>query len=378
MPSAVQLINRPPRPAGANGGTAKAPDSWTALRRAIGARPSGIVQFPTRRSRLDELQPGEKLLIIRKYGGLGDILISSMIFPMLAEQCPHISVTYACPKSYHPLFEGSGLVLRPYEDVFGGENHYHRGTVRASLLEEYDLIEDISIPCHVWENFFVDYGGIDGDGHGLRWRNRLDMWARWFGLRVENPRTNIAIRDGEKHAARHLLTLRLGAPHRPVCILAPFSASRTKNYPWVQQLAARLKADGWAVALLHPTRVPVPFPTLDSLSLRQMGAVCSVADLIVSVDSAAFHWGGILGRPTVGIFNVNDGEAYSHYYPTARPVQTCPSPCINVRYGPGEGTCPLHTADKLPTLGVPLSRCYPLDTVEAIAQAAHAMKGIKA
>lgn len=350
-------------------------DEWSALRKLIGARPAGIVQFPTRRSRLDELRAGEQLLILRKYGGLGDILISSMLFPALAEQYPEIRVTYACPRQFHPLFEGSGLALRPYEDVFASETHYHRGAVRPALLGEYDLIEDISIPCHVWENFFVAYGGIDNGGHGLRWRNRLDMWSRWFGLRVVSPRTNIAIREEERAEARRLLGQTVGSG-KPVCLLSPFAANRTKSYPWFEQLAGRLAADGWAVALLHTARVPVGVPTLAGLSLRMMGAVCAVADLIVSVDTAAFHWGGILWRPTVGIFNINDGAAYSRHYPTARPVQTCATPCLNVRYGhDGDATCPKHARENLPLipgLGLAMSRCYTRSTLDQIMEAVRA------
>jgi ADP-heptose:LPS heptosyltransferase len=344
-------------------------DPWLRLRRAIGGRPSGIVQFPTRRSRLDELKPGERLLIIRKYGGLGDILISSMLFPMLADQYPEIRVTYACPRHYNPLFERSGLNLIPYEAVWSGTDlHFHRGSVRPEILNRFDLIEDISIPCHVWENFFVAYGGIDGDGHRLRWRNRLEMWARWFGLRIANPRTNIRIREEERAAARQLLAETLRSD-RPVCLVSPFAANRTKSYPWFEPLAGRLVAAGFAVALLHHQQVPASLPTLAGLPLRMMGAVCAVAELIVSVDTAAFHWGGILERPTIGVFNINSGAAYCRYYPTARPVQTCATPCINVRYGTGNGTCLKHIVSVPQLTGVGVSHCYGRETVEAIMEA---------
>jgi ADP-heptose:LPS heptosyltransferase len=350
---------------------------WGKLRRLVGARPSGIVHFPTRRSRLDELTPGERLLIVRKYGGLGDILISSMLFPMLADQYPEVRVSYGCPRAFHPLFEGSGLDLVPYEEIWSGyDGHFHRGSVRPEILDRYDLIEDISIPCHVWENFFVAYGGIE-PGSGLRWRNRLEMWAGWFGLRVERPRTNIVIREEERDAARRMLDLALGARRSAlsVCLLSPFAANRTKSYPWFEELAARLSAAGWAVALLHQKRIPTGVPQLAGLSLREMGAMCAVADLILSVDTATFHWGGILGRPTIGIFNVNDGAAYCRYYPTARAVQTCDTPCINVRYGPGDGTCPKHAPEapaRLLHVGIAVSRCYGRSTLDRIMEAARA------
>jgi hypothetical protein len=325
---------------------------------------------------LDELRAGEKLLIVRKYGGLGDILISSMIFPMLAEQYPHVQVTYAVPKSYHPLFEGSGLALRPYEDVFHGESQYSRGAVQPELLTQYDLIEDISSPCRHWEIFFERYGGTNGcQGNGLRWRNRVDMWSRWFGLRVENPRTNIVIREGEQVAARRLLAQTVGTD-KPVCLIAPFSGNSIKSYPWFFEVARKLKADGWAPALLYQSPVPGSLPTLSGLSIRQMGAVCSVADLIVSTDTAAFHWGGVLGRPTIGIYSINDGATYAKYYPTARVVQTCDTPCIMSRYAPGGINCPKHTDERIPRLhrpGMGLSRCYPSASADRIVEAAQAL-----
>jgi hypothetical protein len=373
MPSAVRLF---PIPTNGHAATGEG-DAWMRLRRLMGARPAGIVQFPTRRSRLDELRPGETLLIVRKYGGLGDILISSMIFPMLADQYPEIRITYACPPRYHSVFHGSGLRLIPYEAVWSGRDvQLHRGSVRPELLDRYDLIEDISIPCHVWENFFVAYGGIDG-GPGLKWRNRLDMWSRWFGVRVVNPRTNIVLREDERAAARALLA-RTVRSDRPVCLIAPWSVNRRKNYPWFEDLANGLVRDGWAVALLHDRRFPVALPMLSGLSCRMMGAACAAADLIIAVDTAAFHWGGILGRPTVGIFNINNGEAYGRYYPSARCVQTCAMPCINVRYGDGDGTCPVQTTDELPPgpgLGLVPSRCYGRRSVELILEASREFSG---
>jgi len=365
---AIRVVRRPgqsPR----NGNAEAHQDAWSALRAQIGARPAGVLTFPARRSRLADLLPGEKLLLIRKYGGLGDILICSMLFPDLQDQYPDIHVTFAPPQKYHPLFEGSGLTLQPYESVFQhlGQDA-RRGIARSEFLSGYDLIEDLSMPCHLWENFFVAHGGTEG-GRGLRWRNRLDMWSRWFGLRVANPRTCIVLRAEEKaEARRHLRTL-CGAD-RPVCLLAPFAANRTKSYPWFEDLARGLEADGWAVVLLHSKPVPGPTPAISGPPLRMMGAFCAVADLIVSVDTAAFHWGGILGRPTLGIYNVNDGAAYRTYYPTARIVQTCATPCLNTRYGTGNGTCSQHTSEALPIIpGLSLSRCYPKASVEQILEA---------
>ncbi len=347
-------------------------EAWRALRRLINARPTaGPLAFPTRRSQLADLRPGERLLIIRKYGGLGDILISSMLFPDLRDQYPDIHVTYALPHQYFSLFEGTGLTLYPYEQVFSGVTHdAHRGTVKSEFLEQFDLVEDISIPCHVWENLFTRFGGVDG-GYGLKWRNRLDMWSRWMGLTVRNPRTIIILTDGERDAARQRLR-RYGPP--PYLLLAPFTGNRTKNYPWFQELGQAL-AKEWTVLLLHSTslNVEVGIPMLSGLTIRAMGAVAAVADMIVTSDTAAFHWGGILGTPTVGLFNVNDGATYCKYYPKAVAVQCCDTPCINVKYLQCGKQYP-GNLPSVPNLGLEVSRCFHPASVQtsALAVEAHA------
>lgn len=331
---------------------------WQTLRALLGATRPSIPTYATRRSRLDTLRHGERFLILLRHAGIGDHLIASMLFPALREQYPEVQVTYAIPSRFHPLFAGTDVQVLAYDGGFD-----------RRWLGAYDLIEDINTPCHAWEFLFVGRGGTDGDGHGLRWRNRLDIFSRWFGLKIQTPRSDIAISEGEKTEARRLL-LRTRTNGRPVCLLSPFSLDQAKCYPWFAELATRLEADRWCVRFLHSAPIPGPVPTLAGLPLRLMGAVVAVADLIVSVDSAAFHWGGILRRPTVGIFNSNQGQIYCRDYPTAHPVQTCPTPCIhNVRWGADNETCPRLTAETLPQMpgrGPAMSRCFARASVDQI------------
>jgi ADP-heptose:LPS heptosyltransferase len=42
--------------------------------------------------------------------------------------------------------------------------------------------------------------------------------------------------------------------------------------------------------------------------------VIEAADYVVSVDSAAFHCAGGLGKPLTGIFTYCDGKVYGKYY----------------------------------------------------------------
>ena len=344
---------------------------WAELRKLIGAPPAGQLAFSTKRSSLQDLRPGEKLLVLRKYGGLGDILISSMIFPDLHDQFPDIHITYACPAGYHTLFDRSGLALEKYETVWRNAINFHRANVQTPVLSQYDLIEDISYPCHAWETLFTQLNGhlrdlVDGQGgNGLRWRNRVDMWSRWMGLKVQHARTCITITEEEKQQARALLKTK-----KPVLVLSPISNSRTKNFAWYRELARKLLGLGYEIRGLH-TEPLDGVQTLSRLPLRMMGAICAVADMIVSVDSSTFHWGGILGVKTVGVFNTNCGETYCKYYPTARWVQTCSTPCIQSRFG----NCPKQHKGLMPgVMGIEMSPCYHPEDVDKIVAAVAAYK----
>jgi ADP-heptose:LPS heptosyltransferase len=74
-------------------------------------------------------------------------------------------------------------------------------------------------------------------------------------------------------------------------------------------------------------------PTIGRLNLRQWLAVVDQSDYVISVDTAAFHAAGGLGKPTVGIFTFANAETYGQYYPTATLLQgPCPygySGCYN-------------------------------------------------
>jgi len=354
-------------------GTAQAPeDPWAALRGMVGAGPDHAA-FPTRRRRLEELRAGERFLLIRKLGGLGDILVTSMIFPDLRDQYPDIETTYAIPKLYHPLFAGSGVRVIDYADVYGRvgphygpDSEFHRSGIRRESLETYDLIEDISRPCHHWEVLMRQYQTIDG-ARGLTWRNRLDRWTRWFGLTVRNPRTCIRLDPTEITAMR----ARFPRSTKPVLLWSPVSAGANRSYPWFSDVTHALSQDFSVVYLHHEAIGP---STLTGLSLREMGAACAAADCILSVDTSTFHWGGILHKPTVGLFNLLLGESHAQYYPTARTLQLCPTPCIGAYYpdrpicGRAHGQRSLQGA-----AGRFFSACYFPGSVVQIADAVRAL-----
>lgn len=345
-------------------------EDWKKLRALIGAGPQWPV-FPTRRNRITEMQPGEKLLVIRKLGGLGDILMISALFPDLFEQFPDIEITFAVPEPYQTLFENHGtklnviphsMVYGPYKGHYGPDSRYHKAGIQKWALDEFDVIEDISFPCAHWETLMKKYKATDGET-GLKWRNRMDRWSRWMGFELKNPRTIINLTADEIYQQQHSLS---DGTSRPTVVWSPISAKENRSYPWWREVRSKLEADGFNVWFLH-NRDMGEGKTMANLSFREYGATVAAADIVLTMDTATFHWGGLLGKKTIGLFNLLLGMSHAKFYPTAEVMQFCDTPCIAARYDIKQG-CEKWFPGQAPRgpEGQALSKCFFPDSVDQI------------
>jgi len=301
-------------------------DDMQRLRHDMGIRPYDPNVYFHDKSSLWDIQPGQKILIIRKYGGLGDILICSYLLQAIHERFPDNPLTFANPRRYRDLFEGvDWLHFLEYDDIFKDYNFIRGGVIANEVTEQYDVVEDVSTPCHIWEATFKNF---DFDRAGLLWRNRLDVWGNWVGVYgFDKPTSCINIHPGEVKRARGKF---FGNAANPL-LLAPMSALDAKDYPFYDELRSRLVQLGWNVFLAGNKKYFMerePVPPLYAQNNRELLAMVGAADHVVTVDSAFLHATGIMGTPGAGIFNINDGATYCKYYPNITPVQLCDRPCI--------------------------------------------------
>jgi ADP-heptose:LPS heptosyltransferase len=321
---------------------------------------------PRLRFSLHDLRPGEKLLLERRLGGLGDVLVQTQLFPMLKDQFPEIHVDYAVPSFYQSLFDGSGVIANRQwwlnESDLGANYAPNTNAThcrKSTVWKDYDLVEDISQCCAAYEYLQQWYGSYDGN-YGLKWKDRLEIWAHFIGLKVQNPRTCIVLTPEEIQEAKG----RFAKARKPVLLIAPFSGADSRSYAWHADVALQA-TQHWSVYYLHHQDLGPQ--TLMNLTIRQMGAAIAVADAVFSVDSSAFHWAGILRKPVVGIFNFLDGKSQrAKYYPTARCIQACATPCLANKYQ--KPSCPWKHQETLPQ--APHSRkystCFGSDTVDQV------------
>ena len=327
-------------------------DDMQRLRHDIGIRPYDPNVYFHDKASLWDIQPGQKILIIRKYGGLGDVLICSYLLQAIHERFPDNPLTFANPRRYRDLFDNvSWLHFLEYDDIFKDYNFIRGGVIVNEITEQYDIVEDVSTPCHIWETNFKSF---DFDRDGLLWRNRLDIWGNWIGVYgFDNAQSCIKILPAEIKRMR----AKCFGNQKHTCIVAPMSALDSKDFPYYDALCDALKAHGYNVKLAGNKKYFVEqqhHAPLMAASNRELVAMTGAADLIVTVDSAFLHAAGITGTQGVGIFNINDGATYCKYYPTVTPVQLCDKPCIM-----------LHAHQCQWDIGH-RKTCYPKDSVERI------------
>ena len=140
-------------------------DDIQRLRHDMGIRPYDPNVYFHDKASLWDVRPGQKILIIRKYGGLGDILIASYLLQAVHERFPDNPLTFANPRRYRDLFDGvDWLHFLEYDDIFKEYSWIRGGVIANEITEQYDVVEDISTPCHVWEVSFkafnFDRGGL--------------------------------------------------------------------------------------------------------------------------------------------------------------------------------------------------------------------------
>ena len=266
-------------------------DDWDHLRQYVGERPGDPGAYIPARNYLPFARAGNRILIIRKVGGLGDVLHVSLMLTEIQRQFPDCPLTFATARQYFRLFEGSGIDVIDQDEVFRGAT-VKGGVITSPVMDKYDIIEDVSTPCFLYESTQT-YFGRDK----LRWRPRLMIWSEWIGLKMAYDflETPVKITAPEQTAARELYWPQ--PPYRqhrqPAVALCPISSNHARSMApehW-KPLKAALEAEGYQVAVFG-----VPFDDGGSHECgdaREFVAAMLAADAIVSVDSAASNIAGI-------------------------------------------------------------------------------------
>lgn len=226
----------------------------------------------------------KKIGIIRRIGGLGDILVSRMIFQDIKETFPDCELIFSCPKYYHDAVKN-----HPFIDKI----------IDTEEIPDFLCSYDITDACNAYEFKTAPY--VD--------KNRSDIWAEHCGVVLKHHEMHLNITEEEKDWAKSQLS------NEKTVLVMPVSAMSNKDLEGNQILPVidQLRDMGFFVYSLHNR--PLPYAnTLCNLNLRQWMAMVDAADWVISVDTAVMHCRGGLHKPMVAIFTWGDGKIIGKYY----------------------------------------------------------------
>lgn len=267
------------------------------------------------------------VLVTRRHGGLGDILMTRPLFHEIKRLRPGAEVTYALPRIYH----------QAVSDVSDIDHLVDHEKVRPS---EWPWACDISSACL---------------RHEVGYRNRVflhrsEVWASHLGLPSVDVSTTFRFSEEELALARR----RMDAASRgtEVLLVTPFSADRIKDLPWdlLEETVSWCRERNLVPVVLHdrPASLPDGMSLITGVTIREWMACFTMAKMVLSADTAGVHMAGLLRVPACGVFSFTSAEVMTRHYPTVASVQLAAGteggldccPC----YDPG--SCPYLTEEK--------------------------------
>jgi ADP-heptose:LPS heptosyltransferase len=240
-----------------------------------------------------------KVLIKRKCGGYGDILMTRMIFEDFSKSFPEIEFYFTCPPPY----------------IQFAENHPYVKTVPIGAIEEknYGITYDISTACRTHEMKMMQNNRD----------NRSDIWAKFCGVKLTNHEPHFKCNEELKQKCKEAFK-ELNPTNKPIVLFVPTSSSpdigisKSLNQRQICEITEKLKHLGYFIFTIHNEKSELfeqlGIQQFTGISTELWASLVAISDYVISVDTATFHLAGCLKRPLVGIFSFTDGKLYGKYY----------------------------------------------------------------
>lgn len=241
----------------------------------------------------------DRVLIKRRVGGFGDILMQRMMWEDFKLQHIELKFTYACPAKYMDF----------------AQNHPFIKVIKIDDIneKEYGIIYDITNCCCVYESRL----GAKNKKH------RSDIWANFCGVELKNHNMHLQVDDECKKIVQNGLS-ELNPNNLPVVLFAPRSTNcdygigKSLTHDQIKETTLKLWEMGFFVVSVH-NQVIEPLQELGVPQLIRIHplmwiALTDTVDYVISVDTSTFHLAGGLGKKLVGIFTYTDGKIYGKYY----------------------------------------------------------------
>jgi ADP-heptose:LPS heptosyltransferase len=223
---------------------------------------------------------GKTICMIRG-GGFGDLL---MLTPLIREikNRWNCEIHVACGDRYHSIFEG--LPVTPVS---------------------------LPIPTHSYDYVVSFEEWIEGMPKA-KFIHMAEHFADKIGINLESFQLDYSMSKDESRWAD--LAMPIGTSRRiGVQVL---SSAMLRSYPLIMELVEELSKTYEVLLFGSPNQINLQkrapanvINTTDKgFTFRESVALMDTCDVLVSPDSAMFHLGGALGRPTIGLYGPFPGK----------------------------------------------------------------------
>ena len=232
-----------------------------------------------------------KILILMKDGGLGDVFSYRMIFEDIKKLIPNAYVVFACPEKYFSAIEDHPFI----DEVTNCE------TIDK---KEFIIHYDITSVCFEHEMKIAPFSDL----------NRSEIVSEHCGFVLTNHNMHINLEEIYVKEAKDKL------PNKINFAICPFSKVPARSMTMNQIKKIKNKLDSLNINLIclhnkeNKDLENIGIPVWSELNNKQwMGSLAAV-DYVISVDTASFHFSGGIGKPLIGIFGPTDGKVIGKHY----------------------------------------------------------------
>jgi len=158
-----------------------------------------------------------------------------------------------------------------------------------------------------------------------------------LGCPTGDSRPRIYLREEEIASIRQKVEARTGNVFPPkLAVIAPYSSKDVKSWPahYFRELISSLTADGFSVIIAgtkddrEHARAMISgisgqvYSFAGETSIRELGALVSIASIVVGVDTGVLHIAACFNVPVIAIFGATRSVEFRPYSPFARVLET--------------------------------------------------------
>jgi ADP-heptose:LPS heptosyltransferase len=231
---------------------------------------------------------GHKVTIIRDMG-MGDVLMMMPTVQAIRSKFPNLKMRYAVKEIYVPMFRDFGVQTIPIEQMEG-------------------------------KHTVIDYRGYSERAEDRRFNNRIDVYANYARLQLEDRSIRLRVYRNERMDMRVRLQEMGRDESKPLIGVAVRGSTAVRTIPEkiLREFVDMAIREGFQVILFDHEQIGWTGENIidatGAFSIRELVTAVSMCDVTVSSDTGIYHVANAVETPAVVVFSTIDPDLRVRYY----------------------------------------------------------------